>query len=207
MGVVMILVGVLMPTLGAAKKRAAQTRTAAAARSNAMAVMAYADDHDDIYPVAAPFVGNAMLDWEKPVLTGGYIEQYNQIDPQGQREIGENAFTLSGALVHPAAMMEPGATSPFDLAQSVAVRQHNVRHPSQKGMMVRWGQRENGNDIFWTWNPHDRPVEPVAFCDASVAEARCTDFRLAHDFFENWVGHPVLSTWSGARGLDLIEKP
>jgi hypothetical protein len=34
--------------------------------------------------------------------------------------------------------------------------------------------------------------------------ARCTDFKAKYDFFENWVGQPVLSTWDGWRGIDQV---
>ena len=170
-----------------------------------MAVMAYADDHDDIYPVAAPFVGNAMLDWEKPLIALEYLPSLRAVDPDGFREYGGSRFAFSGALMHPASQMEPGTTVPIDLARTIGVEQSRVGFPSQKGMLVRWVIVERGDHVFWTWNPYQRPLAPVAFCDASVRELRCTDFRLAHDFFENWVGYPVLSTWSGAGGIDQIE--
>ncbi len=201
-GVILILIGLVLPALGNARQRGRATRTAIAAKNNGLAIVSYAHDHDGVYPVSSPKVGNAILDWEVPLLEGGYIEVYEHIDPEGQREMGHHRFSLSGALVHPAHQMEPGATIPIDLAETIAVRQTQVLFPSQKGMLVQWVYAEGDSDIFWSWNPYDRPRLPVTFCDGSVAEYRCTDFKLAHDFFENWVGHPVLATWSGSRGWD-----
>lgn len=205
-GIILILIGLLLPAVGGARARARGTRTAAAARSNGLAIVSYAQDHDDVFPIAANRVGTSMLDWEVPLLATGYIDVYEHIDPEGQREMGHHRFAFSGALMHPAALMEPDSTLPLDLAETIAIRQSQVSFPSQKGMLVQWVREEGGKDIFWSWNPYDRPLAPVTFCDGSVSEYRCTDFRLAHGFFENWVGHPVLATWSGHRGLDQVVR-
>ncbi|MBC6954435.1 MAG: prepilin-type N-terminal cleavage/methylation domain-containing protein [Leptolyngbya sp. PLA2] len=207
LGIITLLIGLLLPSLGAARERARMTRMALAARSNAAAVIAYAQDHDDIYPIAHPKVGTAILDWDDPLLAGEYLPNKLAVDPDGVKEFGGPRFSLSGALVHPAAMMEPGTTVPIDLALSASVRQSRVRHPARKGMMVRYVFQKNGDHIMWAWSPYDRPLAPVAWTDGAVSEHRCTDFTLAHDFFENWVGFPVLSTWSGASGIDALSHP
>ena len=201
-GVILILVGLVLPALGNARQRARATQTAVAVRSSGQAVVAYASDHDDIYPIASRSVNQSMLDWDTPLVSLGYFADETDIDPDGMRERGHHRFSFSGALVHPSRMMEPGTTVPMELAETTAIRQSQVSFPSEKGMMVQWVHASEEHDVFWTWSPWERPLSPVAFCDGSVSEHRCTDFQLAHDFFENWVGHPVLATWSGSSGID-----
>ena len=201
-GIVMVLLGLITPALSSARERSRATRTAVAVRSSAQAIVTYAADHDDVYPVADRGVNLSMLAWDGPVLSLGYLPDESRIDPEGSREQGHHRFAFSGALAHPARFMEPGMTLPMDLADTTAVRQSQVTFASEKGMLVQWVHSRDGEDLFWTWSPWERPVSPVAFCDGSVSEHRCTDFQLAHEFFENWVGHPVLATWSGSSGLD-----
>jgi|GEM_PF-6333238 len=120
LGIIMLLLGLLLPSLGAARERARMTRMALAARSNAAAVMTYAQDHDDIYPVSDAKVGAAILDWDDPLLAGEYLPNKSAVDPDGVKDFGGPRFSLSGALVHPAAMMEPGTTVPIDLTTVIS---------------------------------------------------------------------------------------
>ncbi|QKK09953.1 MAG: type II secretion system protein [Planctomycetota bacterium] len=203
-GVILVLIGLLMPALGKARERSKSLRTTIAVRSSARAIDAYAGDSDGVYPIAHWSVQLSMLDWDSPIVSQGYITSEAQIDPDGTRERGHHRFAMSGALVHPWKQMEPGAVLPLELAEAKSVRQPQVAFPSSKGMLVRWVQAKNGEEHFWTWEPFDRPLAPIAFCDGSVSEHRCTDFVLAHEFFEYWVGHPVLATWSGSNGLDRL---
>ncbi|MBK7406524.1 MAG: hypothetical protein IPJ41_18495 [Phycisphaerales bacterium] len=179
-------------------------RTAIAVRSSAQAIDAYAADTDGVYPIADRSVQLSMLDWDSPIVSLGYIAAEAQIDPEGTLERGHHRFALSGALVHPGRWMEPGTVRPLELAETTPVRQSQVAFPSSKGMLVQWVESKQGEDRFWTWDPYDRPLAPVAFCDGSVSEHRCTDFVLAHEFFEYWVGQPVLATWSGSNGMDRL---
>ncbi len=204
LGIVMVLIGLLLPSLAAARERSRMTRLAVTARSNALAVVAYAGDHDDVYPIASADVGNAMLDWDDPLIAEGILPSKAAVDPDGVREHGGPKFALSGALVHPSRFLESGATLPIDLAKASPIRQSEVAYPSQKGMMVRWLFVRDGVHTFWTWNPYDRPIAPVAWTDGHVSEHRCTDFALAYPYFENWVGHPVVSTWLGTKGADRL---
>ncbi|MFI4873679.1 MAG: type II secretion system protein, partial [Phycisphaerales bacterium JB061] len=51
-GLVMVLLGVFLPVLGAAKSSAKQVRLASQIRQTATMVSAYCDEYDGVYPIA-----------------------------------------------------------------------------------------------------------------------------------------------------------
>lgn len=206
LGIIMVLAGLLLPALGGIRAEARTTRMLAAMRSGGMALSAYADDRREVYPIAEAGVGGSMLRWHRPIVDAGYLPREEDSDPDGYKTIGESRVSMSGCLASTPEEMVPGATIPIDLALAKAVRVSDVSFPSSKGVLVQWLHVVSGTHVFWTYNPDVKPISPITYADGSVARARCTDFILEQPFFENWVGHPVLSTWNGCRGIDRVSR-
>ncbi|HRJ48898.1 MAG: type II secretion system protein [Phycisphaeraceae bacterium] len=201
-GVIAILFAVFLPSLRGAWGSARSLRSLALVRSSLALVHAYAEHHQEIYPIASAGLNESMLAWQRPLVRLGYLPSEESADPEGFAAVGGNRVCLSGALLHPPELMVPDATVPIPYAKSSPIRLSGVVFPSSKGAMVQWLGVENGEHVFWTWEPWNPPARPVAMADGSVVTARCTDYALDHEFFENWVGNPVISTWQGCRGLD-----
>ncbi|QOJ00296.1 MAG: type II secretion system protein [Phycisphaeraceae bacterium] len=202
LGVISVVIGLMLPALGGAKRSAEQTRSAAIARGTLAAMHQYAAEHKDIHPIGGPRVNDAMLDYWRPLVEAGIFASYRDADPDGvQKYGGRLRFTMSGALAHPPEFMVPGATRHIEVAMSAPIRLGDVLFPSLKGAAYQWLHVSGDRHDMWSYG-HGKPASPIAFSDGSVRHHACTDFRLEHDFFEHWVGHPVLSTWRGCRGRD-----
>jgi competence protein ComGC len=201
-GILMILLGLLMPTLSGARQRALDTRMVATMKSNGQLLALYAKDQDDRFPLGADSIGSAMLLWYQPLIDVGLIEHVRDVDPDGIKRDNVQRVAMSGAAACLPEQMVPGGTVPIDMARSVAIRQSQVVHPSSKGILVQWVHVLPGEHRMWSYTPANGPISPITFADGSVSRLRCTEFVLDYEFFENWVGHPVISTWSGVRGID-----
>lgn len=201
-GVMMVLIGLLLPTLAASRESARATRMLALVRSNHAAVVMYANSHQDVFPASDSLVGNCMLRWYVPLVATGLIENERAVDPEGAELTNNPRFSMSGCAFCSPSMMVPGSTVPVDVAESSAIRMSQAAFPAEKGILVQWLHVRGTEHVFWSWNPSESPSSPIAMADGHAISAKCVDFALEHDFFENWVGHPVLSTWNGILGMD-----
>lgn len=205
-GVVLILIGLAIPALSGARDEALAARMSLLLRSHVASVEMYTADHRDMYPVSGVTVGDAMLRWHNALVSSGHLAAAHEADPEGFKTIGSSRVALSACVAYPADRMQPGMTVPIDLAESSAVRTTEVAFPSHKGLFVQWLAVDRGEHVFWSWRPTGGAVRPIAMADGSGMRARCHDFALEFPFFENWVGHPVLTTWRGADGRDVLAR-
>jgi competence protein ComGC len=201
-GTVMILIGLLIPGLAKARSSAKDIVMASQSRSNASLVSVYSASHRDLFPCMSETVGDGMLMWDTALVRAGVIDSESETDPAGMKAHGLTRFAMSAAMCCEPGRMVPGAAEPLHQARTVTITQSAVWFPSEKGMLVQWLYVEGDEHRFWTYSVHLPPRSPIAMCDGSVIAAKCVDFRLEHDFFEHWVGHPVLSTWNGVNGRD-----
>ncbi len=198
-GIVMVLIGLAIPQIRCVRESAVLTRETAQLRSNAQLVFTHCADHSGAFPLADERLGSAKLNWYLALNTPN---ARLATDPDGVSRRGVHRFLLGAAFVGNSAQMSPGRTVPPEFARSRFVRDAEVLFPAIKGMMVKHGDSVGGELQLWTYMTVDPPKWPVVMCDGSALHARCTDFRLAFDFRENNIGHPVVSTWYGTAGWD-----
>lgn len=204
MGVLSLMVGLLLPAVGAAVERSRTTADSAVLRQNVMAVNAYCRDHRGVYPLSRPLAFHAAPAWYEAVTASGHVGQASECDPREFKRSGQVRFTLSVCMVYTPERMREGFTVPVDQAVSVAVGEHQVVYPSAKGLMHRaWDrhrQVEHGGVYFCCTM---RVPSPVAMADGSVEVA---DFRRYHGSNPvvtlDLVGSPIWSTWGGYRARD-----
>ncbi len=202
-GIIAVLIGLTLPALGKAREMSKQARNAMQMRNAATGVFAYLGDWADVYPIAEPGVNGSMLRWDRPLIASGVFPNAQSIDPEGVRLTGSTRIALSGCMFHPAAMMEPGATVPIGFAETSPIRQTDVLFPSSKGVLWQWLHIIGERHVFWTI--YDLQVEtPIALGDGSVQSKAARSIEIRETFIENWVGHPVMSTWGGVRGIDRL---
>ena len=171
-------------------------------RSNGALLSMYAHDHDMLFPNDSQMVGRAVLDWPSPLKAAGMINGDADVDPDGVRLHKVQRVSMTAAAVCPPDRMVPGATLPLDMSTTVTMRLSQVRHPASKGVLVQYVQVQGDSHAAWATRYPSGPSLPVTFADGSVLAAACREFAIEFEFYEDWVGRPVLSTWRGVYGVD-----
>lgn len=203
MGIVMILLGVLLPSLGRTRHQADLTRYLAEIQQSGLLMEMFAEAHDDEYPFADPSsVGRCSLNWYAPLQSGGYL------DEQGARLAAQ--FEMSLCMAFPPERMVAGNTpalSLWDVDTPVRVRRRETLYPSSKGMLYRIHAIDAADDRYpavWCCYPN-LPRGPLALADGSVTAGTWAEF-LAGGVLEvdrtSGVGYPVITTWHGVKGRD-----
>lgn len=200
--VLTILAGLLLPALGGVIAQSRLTRMMQQTAQDATLIIGWAHDHDDAYPIAHQYAIAAAHDWYKPLVSAGYFRSAHEADPLTMTKHDEVAIKLSMCMVYDPQYMERGHTLPADDAPSSEIRQHQVRFPSSKGMMLQiWHSPEPPYGAFCCAGPL---VEmPVAFADGSVTSGTRLDFSRNEPIeVIDMIGMPVFSTWGGVHSRD-----
>lgn len=196
-GIILVLVGLLLPSLSGASQRARVTSRTALLQSNVALISLYCADHRDRYPVAAPSVNAASYTWDSAMVRGEYAPSVRTLDPDWAYA-NQCSFVLSFCMLHDPAKMRRGATVPIDSAATQAASQADVAFPSLKGLIHELFQRGEAN-----WCCVARRPAPVAFVDGSTVTASWVEFQDPADLHtENSIGYPILSTWGGYLARD-----
>lgn len=207
LGVVLILIGIIVPALGSSIERARNTAELATIRSNVALVSQHAAQTEGYYPIATPSRCGSSTRWYEPLLASGLISSEVQVDPRSFPKFGEVSFSLSESLVADVAEFTWGSTRSCVDSPSSPVGESDVAAPSAKGMMVRThdpgrmpaaGYAYPGQSAAFCCT--DLWIAPVAFCDGSGVLGTYLDFappggptiNRAHR-----VGVPILSPWNG----------
>jgi type II secretory pathway pseudopilin PulG len=204
LGLLSILIGMLLPAIGAARSRARLARNQAAIQQCFLLVTLYANAHGDLYPVASDRLTTACLRWYEPILNDGLADAPEQLDAIGIRTTttGKPTFGLSMCAMYDPKYMIPGSTLPLRDARTIGVRQSQVQFPSDKGLMWQWWVNSGKVHANWCCLPW-RPEGPVVMADGSGVVKKWTDFRLEHEpEIDRQMGIPVQSTWLGYKGRD-----
>lgn len=208
-GILSILAGLLLPSLSGSLSRAKLTRDMVRMRDAAIMIGVYTTDHRDVYPMS-DLTGVFQIGqlWLRPMLAGGYYTDVREVDDYSDAQGSDPSVFMSAAMAFDWRKMVPGRTVPNGQQRASAVRSSEVLYPSLKGLVFRGmsgGPPESflpgGVEMFccdgtlWEF--------PVAFTDTSVQSGHWRYFNGGRDLYlENEVGMPVLSTWSGVRGVD-----
>ncbi len=199
----MIVVGLALPSLGAARDRARAVSLLAVLRQNSALVSVYATEWRDVYPLFNDSLSASSMAWFEPLKAAGIIENAEEIDREGIRLRGSVLYALSFAMLYDPALMRPGNTVPLRVARTRPVRQGQVVYPSAKGMMWQYitttGLVRGG---FWCCGT-PWMTGPVTFADGSGVIAAARDFAPDGIIrLENGFGAPIASTWDGYLGRD-----
>lgn len=212
LGIMMILLGMILPALGGAYSTAKLSRDMIRLRDNSTMVALYTQDHQDIYPF--PNIDSdprtVALRWGMPMVAGGYFKNITEIDDRSDEHgIGYSIY-MSAAMVYDWKLMRPGHTVTLDEAVPVPVRSSSVTFPSLKGLLFRGENRYhdtlNGRPIpddYYAYCCVDLWEFPVANADTSIIKGHWKFFnggRPLHE--ENEMGTPVMTTWFGVKGQD-----
>ncbi len=207
-GIVVMLMSLALPQMGAAREQARLTRRLAQIRQNAALIDLYCAQAQDVYPLHEESAWWSKRRWYRCLMNAGLIEGYDPLKEASGP--ASNLFNLSLAMVYDPAYMRRGHTrqatqETLDKLPSDPVRRHDVLFPSSKGLLYQEIRNLDLHQIeynFWCC-VREAPLGPVAFADASAALGKWWDFLPDGPLdTENWIGFPVLSTWNGCQGRD-----
>ena len=209
-GLIMVLLGILLPTLSGTRQVAQKTKLASQVRQMASMIAMYCDSQDDIYPVAGdrfwfwndyggigPPPYEAGRWWGYPLIDLGYFSKEEAQDPDFLDATNQE---LSIAMCYDPGKMRPDSIEPYEDRFTSAIRQSSVRYPSGKGML--WTpivQRKP--ERYWCCIPGDLPG-PVAFADTSIESIAWHELSTPDPAPLLGIGQVVSSTWNGVYGRD-----
>jgi hypothetical protein len=198
----MILLGLTLPAISGARANTRLTQSASTLRQNFLATTRYCDESQEVYPISDARLGSAVIEWYKPLISGGYLASADEADPVGMAKLHFITYAISFACMYPPSGMQPGQVIPIDIAACSPIRISQVVFPAQKGIIYQWHSTVRPDTTFWCCG-FDAAPGPIAFADGSTTVARWTDLKYREDgYMEYWCGAPVASTWGGVQGVD-----
>lgn len=206
MGVLMMLVSFVVPSIGKSIEKSRITRDSAQLRQNFVLVTQYVHDHKGVYPVAHTRAIDSGRSWFHALQATGAIQSPAEVDPAAYRRWGDVTFYLATGLACDPNDVIPGQSIQFGLLPAAAVAEHRVSFPSLKGAMLKNNSGGDGStypDVPRWFCCVDRWQAPVTMCDGST---------FVTDYLElsggvppvvvDGIGVPVWTTWGGALGRD-----
>jgi hypothetical protein len=199
-GVVMILIALIAPTIGRSMEAARDAKRQAALSSSMKIVTIYAAQYKDVAPIAVSSTEENLWRWREAVKAAGLIETWKDIDPEIPTDKTYSIYHLNRAFFDRVEDMTPGQTEPTNWAQCDPVRLGSVVFPDRL-IMIAYYWKVTSEDP-WCCLTHKRTYPaPVVFADGHIEVGYWTDFVAEDELFvENNVGWPAASTWFGHRG-------
>lgn len=204
LGVVMILVGLALPSLQRSWWTGRTTSNLVVMRQNAILVQQYTEEHKGVFPLSGherPV--EAAFYWYRPLVAAGHLSATREADPAGFRRYGRSNVVMSECMVHPAERFVRGNTQPEELRRATPVRSSDVLFPSAKGLLRSIRVVEERIETYWCCVP-GAPPGPVAFADGSASIEYWLNLlpNQRYEPDENGIGSPVSQTWEGVKGRD-----
>ncbi len=210
-GVVMVLMGILLPVLSGTRQTAQKTKLASQVRQMATMIAMYCDSQDDIYPVAddrfwfrprtAPFqpppyeLGRW---WGYALVDTGFMTEEQMLDPNYLDALNQN---ISIAMCYDWRKMQPDTIEPYANRFTSSVMQSTTRYPSSKGMIAVFVVNNSPDPEYWCCTQID-PPGPVGFADGSIDIIAWHQLPTPSHAPILGIGNVVASTWNGIMGRD-----
>lgn len=204
LGVVMVLVGLALPSLQRAWWTGRTTSNLVVMRQNAALIHQYTEAHREIFPLSGHERSvSASFYWYRPLVAAGLLSSDREADPAGFRRYGRANVAMSECMVHPPERFVRGNTQPEELRRATPVRSSEVLFPAAKGLLRSIRVVEERIETYWCCVP-GAPAGPVAFADGSASIEYWMDLLPGGRFEpdENGIGTPVDTTWGGVKGRD-----
>lgn len=205
MGIILMLLGLFLPSLANARKSGRSIQAVAVFASNRRIVATYQTDFAEYFPLSkqGDGVASKTINYYGPLLFKGYIKRIEDIDPWFT-ERGFTSTQMTYAAFMDFSLMVPGATRPMSLVPVVAQNAAKIVNPSGKGLLLMSPviADKNGGSGSWCCYP-GAPKSPIAFDDGSAGEFYWAELLPDGKLYvENEIGTPVSKTWFGLRGSD-----
>ncbi len=200
-GILMILIGLVLPAIGRSMAAGRQTRVLAAIQQAAALTEMYCTAYRDTYPLPEADLLLTSL-WPENMVRAGLLLRSEDADPDGFKRYGRLNIGLSKCMFYDHNRMHPGRTEPEEQQRPSPVRSTDVTFPSLKGLFRTITVNDGKIETLWCC-VEGVPKGPVAFADGSASVQYWKDLLPKSGlYFENGIGLPVSSTWGGVRGRD-----
>lgn len=209
-GVIMVLLGIFLPTLSGTKQAAHDLKQSAQLRQLMVAVSLYCDAWKDVFPMSdtKPWSAPGYIDTTQPIEFGkpwwtalvnsNIITEQEAFDNQPYN-IHNTAYSMT--LGYSPQILTPTTIIPWELRTLSPIRQYDVRYPSDKG--AAHVIKTDFADRFSPWCClSEAPPGSVSFLDGSVSVMRWTDFPEPSPAPILDIGNLINTTWHGVRGKD-----
>lgn len=217
-GVVMVLLGIFLPTLSGARASALQIQQVSNIRQIGTAIDLYLGDWDGTYPIA-----DTRPDWHPlgvdrdTALQLGIGKSWTEALVASELLTSQQLSTLyddshifaSVAMYTNPDDMRPDTIPVWENHHNSAVKQHWATYPSRKGLLGVSFVPSDGSDDrlasghrLWNTGLPDGPLAPVFFADSSATRLRYSDLARPEPAPIDVWGSPVMYTWHGIRGID-----
>lgn len=208
LGIVMIVVGLSIPSLRGAMFRARQARELLHTANLAATCTLYVNDWKEIYPLGNDNAIRCTQAWNVALQAGGYISNLSDVDPDGYKTLPFSRYIQSMAMTCDPALMIQGHTRPEAEVKASAITVSAIVYPSRKGWI----------NLLCYKCPRVYTTERDYFCCAGVGAdvpAAMADgsTRIVNRYMLDWhakqitvvdqVGVPLQSTWGGCLSWDL----
>jgi len=195
-GIIMVLIGLLLPALGRGRERARVLGDESHARQLASLVSMYTSVYQDFFPGFGQNMWLRSGGWSMAMEAAGLMKASERTSANGM----PYKFTYT-------AYVDPDLVQPEIVPNDAEVvvnnqKISNVLFPSAKGML--WPVRRDDQPDELTWCCGNESLSgAIPFVDGSVGVYRWQDFSGPEGIvIQFWAGLPVVSTWNGIYGRD-----
>lgn len=205
-GIVLILLGLLTPTLSRARSSASQLAQLKSIQQGADLIAMFTEGNRGNYPLHGDNQFAATSRWYEPLLIAGLLDAPGQLDPKSAAMGLRVPFAMSASMCSDANYYTPDSPPyPDESERPVApVRTDQVVFPSSKGLLLthRVGYPVDGYHAPWCCLDLSLKA-PVAFADGSAESLAVNDFPMNPPMrLQEIAGVPVYTTWFGIRARD-----
>ncbi|CAE7840097.1 unnamed protein product [Symbiodinium necroappetens] len=198
LGVLLVLLGILAPTLRGARDEAVELTGLSDIKQNAALVHTYASENDLYFPIGTDEDAHPTTvtgSWWRVVVKTGVLS-YEEYQQWGDR-IAKLSMT---AATDPRHLIRGQTVDPFLALKHIKIRTSQVRSPSAWGML-NYPDYVDPSGYAFRWCCNDLLPSPVAFGDGSAGmyiwHELLPDGEL---YIENNIGYPVNTAWGGIHG-------
>lgn len=203
-GIVMILIGIMIPALGKTRQQAIRTRDLASIRGAFLSLSQYTADNNEYYPVGGDNQVLAVKLWYLPLVASGHIDSWRDLGIPS-RKYEQSLIGLTQTALTAQHVFVPGAEEQGLFQPVVAQKTSSVRFPSEKGVLFQhYVESPDAPETAWCCT-RDAPPVPIAFGDGSAVTRSYTQFDVQPppELYRG-VGMPVIATWFGLGGRDVL---
>lgn len=208
LGIIMILIGLVMPAVGAARGSATNLDRASSLRQIGLAGELYCSDWDDAYAVADVYVDiypdylNDRIDditlgraWPNALIDAGVIDSGTLVTL-----LDATPLNWSATMYVSPRLLRPDQIIPWEDLRTSSVRRSSARSPSRKGLLATSQVYRGSDEVIWALA--QTVPAPIFAADGAIHQLTYRQLATPSPAPVLDYGVPITTTWHGIAGLD-----